>query len=51
MKRELALYGFEIESINFHPKAFYTPSPDLDGALLLPVPYFFVCDRKKDTVS
>jgi ubiquinone/menaquinone biosynthesis C-methylase UbiE len=50
MKRELALYGFEIESIDFHPNAFYTPSPDLDGALL-PVPYFFVCGRKKDTVS
>ena len=32
MKRELALYGFEIESIDFHPNAFYTPSPDLDGA-------------------
>mmetsp|Transcript_6975 Transcript_6975/g.12780 ORF Transcript_6975/g.12780 Transcript_6975/m.12780 type:complete len:153 (+) Transcript_6975:425-883(+) len=33
MKRELALYGFEIETIDFHPNASYTPSPDLDGAL------------------
>lgn len=46
MERELKRHGIDIESIDFHSDAFYTPSPELNGKLL-PVPYFYVCGRKK----